>query len=110
MLGFSSMPREFKPVRFFVLIAIVVFIVCGAVAFFNARVQHGRTAEERDGYTIGEKLGQQAPTDATLPTAAALNTMAQQYFKKQGSGNMQNWDMGFEHGYTAGFSKNHPGR
>ena len=104
------MPRQFKPVRFFVLVAVIVFITCGAVAFFNARVEHGRTAEEREGYSVGEKLGQQAPAELALPTDAALNTMAQQCFKKQGSGNMQNWDAGFENGYTAGFKKTHPSR
>lgn len=104
------MPRQFKPIRFVFLMALVIFFVCGAVAFFNARVQTGRTVEERAGYAVGEKLGQQAPTDATLPTDAALNSLAQERFKKAGSGNMQNWDMGFENGYTAGFKKSHPRR
>ena len=104
------MPNQFKPVRFFVLMAIAAFLTCGAVAFFSARAQHGHSADERAGYSIGEKLGEQAPADATLPTAAALNTMAQEYFKKQGSANMGTWDLGFENGYTAGFKKTHAGR
>ena len=47
------MAREFKPVRFFVLMAIAVFIVCGVVAFFTQRAAHGRTAEERATYAPG---------------------------------------------------------
>ena len=101
------MARQFKPARFFLLMALAAFVAWGAVAFFNARVQHGRTAEEREGYAVGEKLGEQAPVDANLPSDAALNTMAQQHFKKEGSGNMQSWDMGFEDGYAAGFKKTH---
>jgi hypothetical protein len=104
------MAMQFKPVRFFILMAIAVFIAYGAVAFFNARVRHGRTPEERDGYAVGEKVGEQAPADATLPSDAALNSMAQQYFKTKGSGNMQTWDAGFENGYTEGFRKTHPSR
>jgi len=42
-----------------------------------------------------------------LPTPAASNTMAQEYFEKQGSGNKQDWDLGFEHGYEDGFRKTH---
>ena len=71
-------------------------------------MQHGRTAEERDGYAVGKELGKQAPADAILPSMAALNTMAQTYFKMRGSGNMQTWDLGFENGYTEGFKENHP--
>jgi hypothetical protein len=54
------------------------------------------------------KAGEQAPPGATLPTAADLNMMTQKYFKQQGSGNQQNWNQGFENGYTAGFNKTHP--
>jgi len=42
-----------------------------------------------------------------LPSDAELNMMAQKYFKSQGSGNQQNWDLGFENGYTDGFKKRH---
>ena len=102
------MARQFKPLRFFVLMALAAFIACGAVAYFGARVQHGRTADERDGYAVGEKLGEQAPANASLPGDATLNTMAQQNFKKsRGTGNMQNWDMGFENGYADGYKKTH---
>ena len=103
------MSRQFKPVRFFVLMAIAAAITCGAIAFFNQRVAHGRTAEERAGYAIGEKMGKEAPLSATLPTDATLNTMAQEYFHREGSGNQQNWDLGFENGYADGFKKTHPG-
>ena len=79
------MGREFKPVRFFVMMAVAAFIVCGVTAFYTHRAEHGRTAEERQAYWIGEKAGEQAPRDAKLPTPAALNMMAQKYFEKQGS-------------------------
>jgi hypothetical protein len=96
--------------RFFVLMAIAAAIVCGAVAFFNQRVAHGRSAEERAGYAIGEKIGREAPASATLPNDATLNTMAQEYFKREGSGNRQDWDLGFENGYADAFKKTHPVR
>ena len=102
------MAREFKPVRFFVLMALAAFIVCGVKSFYTHRAAYGRTADERAGYAIGLKVGEQAPLGATLPTDADLNLMAQKYFKQQGSGNQQNWDLGFENGYQAGFKKTHP--
>ena len=49
------MAREFKPVRFFVMMAVAAFIVCGLTAFYTHRAEHGRTAEERQAYWIGEK-------------------------------------------------------
>jgi hypothetical protein len=102
------MPRQFKPVRFFVLMALLAFVVCGVTAFYTHRAAHGRTSEERAAYAIGEKAGEKAPRDATLPTAAELNMMAQQSFKRQGSGEQQSWDLAFENGYADGFKKTHP--
>ena len=80
------MAREFKPVRFFVLMGLAAFIVCGVTVFYTHRSAHGRTAEERAAYEIGEKAGEQAPREAKLPTDAELNMIAQKYFKQQGSG------------------------
>ncbi len=102
------MARQFKPVRFFVLMALLAFVVCGVTAFYTHRAAHGRTSEERAAYAIGEKAGEEAPRDATLPTAAQLNMMAQQSFKRQGSGEQQSWDLAFENGYADGFKKSHP--
>jgi len=99
------MGREFKPVRFFVMMAVAAFIVCGVTAFYTHRAEHGRTPEERQAYWIGEKAGEQAPRDAKLPTPAGLNIMAQKYFEQHGSGNEQDWDLAFEHGYEDGFKK-----
>ena len=87
--------------------AVATFIVCGVTAFYTHRAEHGRTAEERQAYWIGEKAREQAPGDAKLPTPAALNMMAQKYFEKQGSGNKQHLDLAFEHGYEEGFNKTH---
>jgi len=101
------MAREFKPVRFFVMIALAAFVVCGVTSFYAHRAARGRTPEERAAYAIGLKVGKQALPGATLPTAADLNVMAQKYFKQPGSGNQQTWDQGFENGYTDGFNKTH---
>jgi len=111
------MARQFKPVRFFVMMGTAAFIVCGVTAFYTHRAAHGRTAEERAAYAIGEIAGEQAPRDAKLPTAAELNMMAQKHFKQQGTGNqlrnpsrageLQAWDLAFENGYTDGFKKTH---
>ena len=102
------MARQFKPVRFFVLMALLAFVVCGVTSFYTHRAAHGRTSEERAAYAIGEKAGEEAPMGATLPTAAELNMMAQQAFKRQGSGEQQSWDLAFENGYADGFKKTHP--
>jgi hypothetical protein len=96
--------REFKPLRFFVMMAVAAFVVFGVTAFYTHRAAHGRTPEERAAYWTGE----QAPRGAKLPTAAELNMMAQKYFEQQGSGNKQNWDLAFENGYHDGFKKTHP--
>ena|SRR5438552_6659467 len=101
------MARPFKPVRFFVMMGVAAFVVCGVTAFYTHRAAHGRTAEERAAYAIGEKAGEEAPAGGTLPTAADLNMMAQKYFKQQGSGEQQSWDLAFENGYTDGFKKTH---
>jgi hypothetical protein len=102
------MAREFKPVRFFVMMAVAAFLVCGITSFYTHRAADGRTAEERAGYAIGLNVGEKTPPQAPLSTDAELNMMAQKYFKQQGSGNQQNWDTGFENDYAAGFKKTHP--
>ena len=101
------MAREFKPVRFFVMMGTVALIVCAATAFYTHRAAYGRTAEERAAYALGEKAGEDAPAEAKLPTDADLNMMAQKYFEQQGSGEQQSWDLAFENGYTDGFKKTH---
>ena len=101
------MPREFKPVRFFVMMAVGAFIVYGVTAFYTKRAEHGRTPEERRANWLGEKAGEQAPGDAKLPMPAELNMMAQKQFEQQGSGNKSDWDLAFERGYEDGFKKTH---
>ena len=49
------MARQFKTVRFFVLMALAPFLVCGAVAFFTERATHGQTDEERAAYALYHK-------------------------------------------------------
>jgi hypothetical protein len=94
-------------VRFFVLMAIAAFVVCGVTAFYTHRAAHGRTDDERAAYALGEKIGSHAPATAKLPTAADLNQMAQRYYSEQGRGDRSNWDLSFENGYSAGFKKTH---
>jgi hypothetical protein len=101
------MAREFKPVRFFVMMALAAFVACGVTAFYTHRAAHGSTAEERSAYAIGLKAGEQTPAKTILPTDAELNMMAQKYFKQQGSGDRQSWDLAFENGYADGFKKRH---
>jgi hypothetical protein len=102
------MPSQFKPVRFFVLMALAAFIVCGTVAFFTKRAEHGRTGAERAAYALGEQAGEAAAPGKKMPTAAELNMMAQARFEQDGRGDKGNWDVAFENGYEAGFKKTHP--
>ncbi len=112
------MIRQFKPVRFFVLIGLAAFIVCGVAVFYSHRTAHGTTAEERAAYELGEKAGEQAPRGATLPTEADLNMTAQKYFEQQGpaeqlqnpsrAADLQAFKQAFKKGYIAGFKKTHP--
>jgi hypothetical protein len=112
------MARQFKPVRFFVLMGVAAFIVCGVAVFCTHRGSHGRTAEERAAYEIGEKAGEQAPRDAKLPTDAEVNLMAQKCFEQQGSGDelrnpsraggLEACKQAFKNGYTDGYKKTHP--
>jgi hypothetical protein len=112
------MIRQFKPVRFTVLIGLAAFIVCGVAVFYTHRTAHGTTAEERAAYESGEKAGEEAPSGATLPTKTQLNMMAQKCFEQQGSGEqlrnpsraggLEACKQAFEKGYTAGFKKTHP--
>jgi len=112
------MIRQFKPVRFFVLIGLAAFIVCGVAVFYSHRTAHGTTAEERAAYELGEKAGEQAPRGATLPTEADVNMTAQKYFEQQGpaeqlqnpsrAADLQAFKQAFKKGYIAGFKKTHP--
>ena len=101
------MTRRFKLMRFLVLMGVAAIIVCGVAVFYTHRSAHGTTAEERAAYEIGEKAGEKAPDGATLPMEADLNMTAQKYFKQQGSGEQQSWDLAFENGYIEGFKKTH---
>ena len=112
------MARQFKPVRFTVLIGLAAFIVCGVAVFYSHRTAHGTTAEERAAYEIGEKAGEQASRGETLPTEADVNMTAQKYFEQQGpaeqlqnpsrAADLQAFKQAFKKGYTAGFKKTHP--
>jgi hypothetical protein len=101
------MASEFKPVRFFVLMALVIFIASGVTAFYTHRAAHGHTPEERAGYAAGFRTGEGALREAKLPNAAELNMMAEKRFQQEGSGNQSDWDLGFERGYEEGFKKTH---
>ncbi len=96
-----------RPVLFFVLVTLVVGITCAVSSFYTHRAAYGRSSDERAGYAIGQKAGEEAPPDAKMPLPAELNMMAQRQFKLQGAGDQGNWDLGFENGYEAGFKKTH---
>jgi hypothetical protein len=83
-LALLLMAREFKPVRFFAMMAVAAFVVCGVTAFYTHRAAHGRTEEERSAYAIGLKAAEQAPAHAILPTDAELNMIAQKAFPAAG--------------------------
>jgi len=112
------MASKFKPVRFSALIGLVAIGLCGLAVFCTHRGSHGRTAEERAAYEIGEKAGEQAPHDAKLPTDDELNLMAEKHFEKQAPGDqLQNppqpggleaQKKAFEKGYRDAFKKTHP--
>jgi hypothetical protein len=112
------MTRQFKPVRFTVLIGLAAFIVCAVAVFYSHRTAHGTTAEERAAYESGEKAGEEAPQGATLPTETDVNMTAQKYFEQQGpaeqlqnpsrAADLQAFKQAFKKGYTAGFKKTHP--
>lgn len=105
------MAREFKPIRFFILMALLTAIVCGVTAFYSQRAAHGHTSEERAAYAIGEKAGKEmAAPSGKLPSAAELNGIAQQSFVRQGEGEPMAWKLAFEHGYEDGFKQTAPVR
>ena len=61
--------------------------------------------------SLGKRLEKEAAAaGGKLPTAADLNMMAQEYFKRQGTGEQMAWDLAFEHGYEDGFKKKLPKR
>jgi hypothetical protein len=112
------MARQFKPVRFFVMIGLAAFAVCGVAVFYTHRGAPGRTVEERAAYEIGEKAGMEAPARAKFPTDAELKMIAEKYFPQQApgeelrsasqAGGLQARKQAFERGYTDGFKKTHP--
>src|SRR4029077_5484853 len=101
------MAREFKAVRFFVMMGAAAFVVCSVTMFYTQRATYGRTKPERAAYAIGEKAGEEAPADAKLPTDADLNMMAQKHFKQQRSAEQQGGYRALANEYTAGFKKTH---
>src|SRR6266496_4613014 len=61
-----GMARKFKPVRFFVLMGLAALVVCSVAVLCTHRGSHGRTAEERAAYEIGEKAGEQAVASCSV--------------------------------------------
>jgi hypothetical protein len=112
------MARQFKPVRFLVMIGLAAFAVCGVAVFYTHRGADGRTVEERAAYEIGEKAGMEAPARAKFPTEAELKMIAQKYFPQHApgeelrspsqAGGLQARKQAFEKGYREGFKKTHP--
>lgn len=63
------MARQFKLLRFFVLMALLAFIACGVIAFYTHRAEHGRTPDERTAYATGEAAGEQAAPGGAIVSA-----------------------------------------
>ena len=100
----------FKPLRFFVLMALVAFFGFGTVAFFTQRGAHGHTADERNAYALGETAGSEAAPSAKMPYPSDLNEMAQKAFdQRKLKAEPMSWKTAYEHGYEEGFHKTHPG-
>jgi len=79
--------------------------VCRGRVFHSPR-RARQNGEERSAYFVGEKAGEEsAAIGGKLPTAVALNGIAQDFFRKQGSGEPMAWKLAFEHGYEDGFKK-----
>jgi hypothetical protein len=49
------MAREFKPVRFFVMMAVAAFIVYGVTAFYTKRAEHGPQRRNGKGTGLAKK-------------------------------------------------------
>lgn len=107
------MSKQFKPVRFFVIMGVLAFVVCGAVAFFTARAATGRSPDERAGYAVGMAAAKAEPASAPEPRPFALHNMADAAFAKQSGAktgeraqvNAMMWKAGFQHGYEEGRKK-----
>lgn len=100
----------FTPVRFFVLVALLAFVVCGVVAFFTQRAAHEHTAAERSAYEAGEIAGSEAPTAAKMPYASDMNEMAQKAYNEKGiKAEPMTWKSAYNHGHEDGFKKTHLG-
>ncbi len=95
--------------RFFVAMAVLAFVVCGAVAFFTARAATGRSPDERAGYAVGMDAAKAEPAGAPELRPFALHNLAEAAFTKQGDANARvnamAWKDGFQHGYEAGRKK-----
>ncbi|HEY2143982.1 MAG TPA: hypothetical protein VGH06_06475 [Candidatus Udaeobacter sp.] len=85
------MARQFKPVRFFVMMGTAAFIVCGITAFYIHRSAYGRTAEERAAYAIGERAGEQAPRDVKATNGRGVEHDGSEAF--QAAGNRQSAEL-----------------
>ena len=81
------------------------FVVRAVTMFYTYRATYRRTTPKRAAYAIAEKAGEEAPAHAKLPTDADLNMMEPKYFRQQGSGEQQRWDLAFENGYTDGLKR-----
>ena len=101
---------NFKPVRFFVLMALLVGIACGLVAFYTQRAAHGRTPAERVAYEAGAIAGGEAPREAKLPYPSEMNEIAQKaYQQREEKAEPMTWKSAYVHGYEDGFKKSHHG-
>jgi hypothetical protein len=91
------MAGEFKAVRFFVMMGAAAFLVCAVTMFYTHRATYGDRGEGRRGSASGRKVADRC----------RLEYDGAKYFRQQGSGEQQSWNLAFENGYTDGFKKTH---
>jgi len=102
------MAKGFKPIRFFVMFALLAFITCGIVGFCTHRAAHGHTPEERAAFDEGVKFGVQAAPGSELPSMAGMNEMAEKILSMETrKDDPMAWKTAFENGYQAGYARNH---
>ena len=103
------MAGQFKPICFFVMMALPAFIVCGLTAFYIHRAEHGHTAEERSAYEMGKNAGEQAAAGSQMPSLAEMNEWLNESLRRNHKKNQpMAWKTAFENGYENAFKQTHP--
>jgi len=100
------MARQFKPVRFFVMMAIAAFIV------WRNGVLHSSRGSRPNGRRTGGLCHRRESWRASVARHKVTDGRRIEYdgseaFQAGGHRHQQAWDLAFENGYTDGFKKTH---